>query len=60
MIRVEVPTSAGNEVVEWPTNTCEIIDGALVLLEDKAGQLFTIGGYAGGTWLTFQVVPDED
>lgn len=53
MIFVTSPTAEGTEVHEFDTVACEIIDGALVIHEQKSGQLLPIAGFAPGAWLTF-------
>ena len=55
MIFVTVPTSEGTEVEEFPTNTCEIIDGALVIHEQRSGQMVAVAGFAPGAWITFEM-----
>ena len=60
MIIVTAPSKDGVKEFEFPTNACEIIDGALVIHEERSGQFAPMSGFAPGAWITFEVVPDAD
>lgn len=60
VIVVTVPVKDGTDEFKFDTNACEIIDGALVIHEERGGQFHPMSGFAPGAWITFEVHADAD